>query len=561
MLDLNNFINKTISYFFFRGYGPRNYPKKFKYILNFCDSDLDTTIKKVKKKNYSQNFNIDLASRKIKKNSRSFWKNNIYKDDEDLGYMHRWSWAINLLYSKTNKSKKTKKKYIENTINNWFVEIQNSTSNKSQIEWYPYNVSERISNYVLLCEFKILKKKDIFLNHLTNQMFFLTKNIEFYKDKNSNHSLNNARAIFLLSSYTNNKIFQNFSIKLILYLCSKFIDKDGFFKFGSSHYQFVFTKWLHEIYYFGKKYKVNKIDSISKYLLKAQNACEFFLQTKQIKKITYPLFGNISPDFTPDFLINYNKYFMNSKYFKSIKRKKTYKINNNEWIKLSNKSQSVYFRNPMINGFEFNHAHADFFHFVNFYKGNQIFIDIGRKDYLKENKKYSYSKFHNSIILNERGFFEEFINKNVATKTGILTLNKDQYIVSKSNNKITFKINSNPKFNVKRSFELDVKSLKIISSFNVRNEDVKILMPFYINSEINISKISEKKYLLKSKFVQSILEISDKNKFTKIELIKNRKISGVGQCKKYGQDEPLNLLRINCLGRKKFQIKLNLQFI
>ena len=31
------------------------------------------------------------------------------------------------------------------------------------------------------------------------------------------------------------------------------------FKFGSSHYQFVFTKWLHEIFYFGKKYKVNKM--------------------------------------------------------------------------------------------------------------------------------------------------------------------------------------------------------------------------------------------------------------------------------------------------------------
>ena len=56
----------------------------------------------------------------------------------------------------------------------------------------------------------------------------------------------------------------------------------------------------------------------------------------------------------------------------------------------------------MINGFDFNHAHADFFHFVNFYRGNQIFIDPGRKDYLIENKKYIYSKFHNSIVLNDR---------------------------------------------------------------------------------------------------------------------------------------------------------------
>ena len=71
-----------------------------------------------------------------------------------------------------------------------------------------------------------------------------------------------------------------------------------------------------------KKYKVKKMNSISKYLLNAQNACEFFLQTKEIKETTYPLFGNISPDFTPEFLVNYNKNFTNSKYFRSIKRKK-----------------------------------------------------------------------------------------------------------------------------------------------------------------------------------------------------------------------------------------------
>ena len=562
MLAVNNFIKKTISYFFFRGYGSRNYPQKFKYILNFCFFDLEFIDKKIKKKNNSYNLNIDLASKTIKRNSRSFWKKTNFIDNEDIGYLHRWSWAINLIYSKKYKSKKHEKKYIENVINNWFFENQNSSFNRTKIEWYPYNVSERISNYVLLCEFKILKKNNIFLNHLINQMFFLAKNIEFYKDKSSNHSLNNARAIFLLSVYTNNKVFQKFSMELIIYLCSKFIDKDGFFKFGSSHYQFVFTKWLHEIYYFGKKYKVKKIDKICKYLLNAQNACEFFLQTKEMKEITYPLFGNISPDFTPEFLVNYNKNFTNSKYFRSIKRKKTINIinNNKEWIRLTNKSQSVYFRNPIINGFDFNHAHADFFHFVNFYKGNQIFIDPGRKDYLMENNKYIYSKFHNSIIINDRGFLEEFINRNFLTKIGILNLDKSQYIVSKSNNKITFKNNLNSKFFIKRSFELNKTTLNIINSFKIKNGDVKILMPLYLDNKITVNKINEKKYLLSSKFFRSILNIKDKNQLFKIELLKNKKNSGVGQCRKYGKNEPLNFLKLSCFGNKEFQIMLNLKF-
>ena len=73
---------------------------------------------------------MDLASKTIKRNSRSFWKKNSLTDNEDIGYMHRWSWAINLLYSKKNKSKKQNKKYIESVINNWFFENQNSKTNK-----------------------------------------------------------------------------------------------------------------------------------------------------------------------------------------------------------------------------------------------------------------------------------------------------------------------------------------------------------------------------------------------------------------------------------------------
>ena len=69
---------------------------------------------------------MDLASKTIKRNSRSFWKKNSLTDNEDIGYMHRWSWAVNLIYSK-RQIKKQIKKYIENVINNWFFENQNSS--------------------------------------------------------------------------------------------------------------------------------------------------------------------------------------------------------------------------------------------------------------------------------------------------------------------------------------------------------------------------------------------------------------------------------------------------
>ena len=78
-------------------------------------------------------------------------------------------------------------------------------------------------------------------------------------------------------------------------------------------------------------------------------------------------------------------------------------------------------------------------------------------------------------------------------------------------------------------------------------------MPLYIDNAITMSKINEKKYLLKSKFFKSILNITDKNKLLKIELLKNKKTSGIGQCRRYGKNEPLNFLKLSCLGKKNFK--------
>ena len=66
-------------------------------------------------------------------------------------------------------------------------------------------------------------------------------------------------------------------------------------------------------------------------------------------------------------------------------------------------------------------------------------------------------------------------------------------------------------------------TLNIINSFKIKNEDVKILMPLYLDNKITVNKINEKKYLLSSKFFRSILNIKDKNQLFKIELLKNKK--------------------------------------
>ena len=558
MVNLKKVVNKIINYFYNRKYGPKNYPEEFKYIIAHCKKNKVNLDRKFKKSVFSKKENIKLASKYIKKNSQNFWKNLKFVDNEDTSYMHRWSWALNLISKKKNK----KKKYISSVINDWFFNYQDAEFDNNKIEWYPYNISERISNYVLLCELKIIKNNKSNMNHLTSQMYFLSQNIEFYKDKKSNHTLNNARAIFLLSCLSKNKIFKIFSINLILFLCNKFMDKDGFFKFGSSHYQFIFTKWLVEIYYFGKKYKVKQIVNLKKYLHNSIQACNFFIQKNNYGKLTYPLFGNISPDFTPEFLLNYLK-TRSKKDNLSINSKNYNKeINGNkEWIKLKNNFQTIIFRNPLINEFDFNHAHSDFFHFVNFYKGNPIFVDIGRKDYLTKHLDYSLAQAHNSIMINKSGIFDGFIKKNFFTKIGIYELNKENYTVKHKKNKIEFKALLSDKSTIIRTFELQNKAIIIENEFNNMSQKNRIDIPLFIDNKIKIKKIDKTNILLSSKLFKSSLSIKGENNSLKIEIFNNKQYYKFSQCRSYGEAENLNLINLSFLGKEYFKTTLKLNFL
>ena len=563
MVNIKKITNKIINYTYNKKYSSQNYPNNFKYIINYCKKDKNYLNLKFEKSLFVKEENLKLASKYIKKNSKNFWKNLNFIDNEDRGYMHRWSWALNLVFLKDHPMNTLKKKYIDSTINDWFFHHQNTEFDNEKIEWYPYNISERISNYVILLELKIIKNNKSHLNHLISQMHFLSKNIEFYRNKKSNHALNNARAIFLLSCLCKDEIFKTFSMNLILFLCKEFMDKDGFFKFGSSHYQLIFTKWLREIYYFGKKNKVSKIIYLKKYLDKSINACNFLIQKNRYGKLTLPLFGNISPDFTPEFLLNYlnikskkNHLFTNIK----IKIKKKKIKNNKEWIKLQNKFQTVYFRNPLINGFDFNHAHSDFFHFVNFYKGNPVFIDIGRKNYLTSNFNYSLAEAHNSIVINGFGIFDKFIKKNLFTKIGLHELKKKDYTVTQLKNKIIFKAALRNKSIIIRSFELQTNSIIIENIFKNVSHANKINMPLFLDNKINIKKIDEKNILLSSKLLETSLSIINTNDNCKIKIF-NKKKYKFNQCKSYGEIENLSLINLHLLKKNDLKMTIKLNFL
>tara|TARA_B100001057_G_C22854615_1_gene952234 strand:+ start:1180 stop:2805 length:1626 start_codon:yes stop_codon:yes gene_type:complete len=482
-----NHLSQKIFTKIYRDYGLKFYPQSFK--KNF---DLKQKYKSydISFRNNKTNFSIDLASITLTLNPNNIWKKKLFKDREDFSSLHRWSWAIKLISKKKNIIEFKEKKFIEDCILNWCYKYQTSKIEKNDIIFEPYNISERICNYLILLKLKIIRPNNFVLYNLEKQFFFLLKNIEYYKFRLSNHALNNLRAIYLFSVFLKNKKIQKYSLEFINYLLKNYLDENYFFKFGSSNYQFIFSKWLLDIFLFSKNGDKKKLLKNKKRLSKVFNTLHFFSEIGNNKNRKIPLFGNISPDFENDWLINFFFKKKDNIFFKSYWKKINFSIDkkvirSKEWFKLKNQKFCIFSRNPKLVGFEFNHSHNDFFNFIFFCYGKEIIIDPGRKNYSFESLKNDVSgKSHNSIIINNKAIYDDYLFYNVLYKLGFKNLNNCNYLV-KTNYKNFIQLKSIEKdFTVLRKIYLKKNYIEIIDNvLTKKNSNIKLKFNFNMNSE------------------------------------------------------------------------------
>ena len=512
-MENNHIVKKLQTYLYKGGFSFNNYPQKLRYIKKYNKENKKekTKFKKIKSKFF---FKIQLASLSIDKNVTNFWSNLNFKDREDLSHIHRWTWAIYLLTGKNSKKNKIKKiNFIKNAINNWCHKYGNYKINYNNIIFEPYNISERLANYSLLVKLGYLKKDKEVLKVLKNQLVFLTENLEFYYKKNSNHVLNNARGILLFSRIIDNKHYINFALKIIFILTPKFIDKNGFFKFCSSHYQLIFSRWILDINFFSKEKNINNICK------KVLSACDFFVQKNNNKNINMPFFGNISPDLKPYWILNFinqDKSFKDFiyQYWKKYNNNSIVKFDkckgSNEWIKNKKNDLTIFSRNPKIYGFDFNHSHNDFFHFVLYYKKNPIIIDLGKLNYsLESYNKYNSGKLHNSIIINKGAIFDDYLPNKIQTKLGLKSIHNCDYKVKNNNNKIICSSKYNKEYFF-RELILEKKKITIKNKIKLNNfKDIDL--PFFIHNSAKINKIKKNYYKIKNKNFNAIINSSSKN--------------------------------------------------
>ena len=365
---------------------------------------------------------IHLAGSKMKITGNINWHKK-FKDSEDEERLHRFSWAIDI--ASQQKTNKRELHWIENEILRWYdsfyIEIiENKTKS---FKWEAYTVSERIANIYLFYQLINKKIPNSLKQRINNEAIFLINNLEFFYKSINNHIINNSRALYFASQICNNKKFEKISINIFKNTISKLITKDGFLREGSSHYQFIFHRWVFEIFYFSQLHKNNYSKYLSKISNRLFNGTSFF--TTKTSNVSFPLFGDISPDFTPKWImdfptvyhskkINRTKYnsWINlfetinknhkSKFFQPYKSFSQTNIKSSEWFKFKKFDHEIMFRLNDAEPKTFpGHFHNDLGHFIYLYKKKEIFIDTGRYNYY--DSKDFYGENHNSITINKLG--------------------------------------------------------------------------------------------------------------------------------------------------------------
>jgi len=292
--------------YFFGYYNFFYYPKNIKKIIkdipwinsssniNFLYKVFNLNLNSVNQNKFTLNDDFILDENKLD----FYWNANMSSnklDIEELNASHRFHWIIISLSN--NKNNVSHVKSIKD-IEKWILKF---SENKDKIAWHPYNVSERICNWIIFLHYLDLSNKKI-INILNKQinlhLYFLINNLEFPASKKvNNHIINNIRAIYMGGQFTMNQKIINLAKILLEDKYKDLISTQGILKESSVHYQFLITKSILEIYLISVAANDKELISFLKSKVKVLlESCNFFITNPKINMKEMPKIGDVSPD-------------------------------------------------------------------------------------------------------------------------------------------------------------------------------------------------------------------------------------------------------------------------
>jgi len=412
-----------------------------------------------------------------------------FKDQEVENSLHRWNW---LLYGLTEENDyHLLREDGLSLIRSWL----NCCLNLERFNNDAYSSSERIANASIFLLTTGDKKvpKDI-QNAFQYMGLHIAKNLEYYEaDMTGNHAFNNARGLLFAGIVSGLPYAVELAFEVFKDRLPKLVTDDGFLREGSSHYHFLFTRWVLEIQWILSSTKNKEIeDFVSLYSINLVKRCWFFLvKNTKTRQWNIPFVGDISPDFPPEWLLSVPwslpaldvfipdvlPLYQGKKGWGSL-----FGINNgcDEAISIGNETypdsywyrieydQFTFFTHAESSNGELrsDHRHLDLGGFVLYYAGQPIIIDCGRSDYTQSDVSvYGHSAAsHNSLFVNDLSAEVDGPSwlhpayKKISVKTELLELNRSVSFTIKHNG---FDRISNVKVLHERKFKFDSNSFEI----------------------------------------------------------------------------------------------------
>ncbi|MDB4877486.1 MAG: Heparinase II/III-like protein [Gemmatimonadetes bacterium] len=242
---------------------------------------------------------LTLTAARIVVNADATWSE-TFADEETGASLHRWNW---LLRGLTDDPIPLSRQQGLALMRSW---IRNCSSRPS-LTTDAYSTGERIVNGTL---FLMLTGDGTIPRDITEAMAWMARdvatNVEYHRpEQTGNHALNNARALLFAGLIAGAPA----AVDLAYAICDErlptLVTPDGFMREGSSHYHFLFTRWVLEMLWIAKR-GVNDafVRLLAPYAERLVRQCWFFLVSdKNRGDWTIPLFGDVSPDFPPSWLI------------------------------------------------------------------------------------------------------------------------------------------------------------------------------------------------------------------------------------------------------------------
>ena len=447
-----------------------SFPKLSPYILGF-DFEYSTSL-------FTYKVSDDFA-----------WQltNEYFQNDEERFFsLHRWYWLFTCLQTKDIS-------HVISIVKHW---IACNPYDQNSRQWETYSTSERVHSLLIYFSLvmpynktsEILHEDEDIKTFLQVSMFHLANRMEYFLGKETfNHVVNDLKGIVMIAVALGDGDVLKSSIQLLRQEVEIITDSNGFCREGSSHYQFIIARWFVDSEYLMHYFKTEKIltDTISDIRKKLFEPITFFSVFRESEECSIPLFGDVSPDFSPDWILKYHyghqsfgnygniitdKIELESTHNVIIERVNRFK----DYSRYNHFDWTLFIRHPKLTGEHYlSHSHSDFLSYCLFYKGVELIIDRGRKDYTHSffNDEYFSPSAHNvstinsiPLALGEHFYYlpSSFCRSNYELK---ISDNKEIVIDFVLNNILHL-----PKFTSKKRFIISEQSFSVEEYFETSNQ-------------------------------------------------------------------------------------------